>query len=60
VSYDGEHLEFSVAFRAGARGHHQQGLCAVLGEQDLAVDVDAAQFGVDEGLVVVEAEGDLV
>src|SRR5688572_17246991 len=60
VSYDGEQFELAVAFRAGAGGQDRRGLCAVLGEQDLAVDVDTAEFGVDDGLAFVVALGDLL
>ncbi len=49
-----------MALRAGARGHHQQGLCAVVGEQHLTVDLDAAERRVEECLAVLEALGDLV
>src|SRR4051794_9067548 len=48
VSYDGEQFEFAVALRAGASGQHHQGLGAVLGVQELGVDVDAAEFGMED------------
>ena len=60
MPYDGERFELAVALRAGARGQYDQGLCAVLGEEDLAVDVDAAEFGMDDGLTLVVALGDLL
>jgi hypothetical protein len=53
-------LELGVALRAGACGQHDEGLGAVLGVQGLAVDVDPAEFGMDETLVVVVALGDFL
>ena len=44
----------------GRSGQHDESLGAVLGEQELAVDVDAAEFGMQEGLAVVVALGDLL
>jgi hypothetical protein len=60
VSYDGEQFELALALRAGAGGHDHQGLGAVLGEQDLGVDVDAAEVGVDDGLGLPVALGDFL
>ena len=60
VSDDGEQFELGVAFRAGAGGQHHQSLGAVLGEQDLGVDVDAAEFGMQDRLAVVVALSDLL
>ena len=60
MSDDGEELEFGVAFRAGAGGQHDEGLGAVLGVQEFTVDVDAAEFGMHEGLVIVVTLGDFL
>src|SRR3954454_18808125 len=59
VSYDGEQFELAVALRAGASGQHHQGLGAVVGEEDLAVDIDAAEFRMQDDLAVA-ALGDLM
>lgn len=42
----------------GCRQHHQD-LGAVLGVQELGIDLDVAEFGVEEGLAVAVA-GDLL
>src|SRR5215218_6205116 len=60
VPNDGEQLELAVALCAGASGQNHQCLGAVLGEQDLAVDIDAAEFGMEDDLAVVVAVGDLL
>ncbi|EMF57875.1 hypothetical protein SBD_0547 [Streptomyces bottropensis ATCC 25435] len=52
MSDDGEQFESAVALRAGAGGRYHQGLGSVLGVQELGVDVDAAEFGMDDGLAV--------
>ncbi|MCZ4513005.1 hypothetical protein O3Q52_33605 [Streptomyces sp. ActVer] len=60
MPYDGEQFEPAVALRAGACGQYDQRLRAVLGEENLAVDVDAAEFGMDDRLALVLALGDLL
>src|SRR3954451_17129128 len=45
VSDDGEELELGMALRAGACGQDDEGLGAVLGVKELAVDVDPAESG---------------
>ena len=49
-----------MALGAGACGQHDERLRAVLGVQELAVDVDPAEFGIDESLLIVIVLGDLL
>jgi hypothetical protein len=49
-----------VALGVRGSGQHEQRLGLVLGEQHLAVQLDRAELGMDERLVVLEAPGHLV
>jgi hypothetical protein len=60
VLLGGEHLEFFVVLGGRRGADDEQRLGLVLGEQRLAVDLDRAELGMDEDLVVGEALGDLV
>jgi hypothetical protein len=57
LSYNGEQLQFLIAFSARRGGEHQQGLRLVLGEQCLTVKLDCAEFGMNECLVISEPLG---
>lgn len=60
VPEDGEELKLVVGLGTRGSGKHEQSLGLVLGEQRLAVDLDRAELGMDEDLVVGESLGDLV
>lgn len=60
MPYDGEEFQLAVALGAGAGGQHHEGLGAVVGEEDLPVDLDAAELGMDDRLALVVALGDLL
>jgi len=57
---DGEQLQLLVGLGTGRSGEHEQRLRLILGEEDLAVHFNRAEFGVNERLVVLESPCDLV
>ena len=57
---DGQQLKFGVVLAAGFGGEEHEGLAVVLGEQDLASQLDRSEFGMDDRLGVIAAAGDVV
>src|SRR5664279_3747736 len=60
LTQDREQRELVGGLAAWGRSQYEQGLSLVLGEQDLAVELDLAQLGMDQGFVVLEAGGDFL